>query len=140
MAVRTGEAVWSGDLKVGKGSVQVAGQELPYSFTSRFEDGPGTNPEELIAAAHAGCFSMALANGLSGAGHPPHEIRTTAKVHLEKVDGKFAIPKIELQTTGHVPGIQEQEFVEQAKQAKENCPVSKLLAGATITLEAKLVS
>ncbi len=110
-----------------------------YSFSSRFENGQGTNPEELIAAAHAGCFSMAFSNVLAKAGHTPTRVHTTAKVHLDKVDGGFAITRIDLITEGEVPGIQEQEFLQHAEDAKKNCPVSKLLTGAEITLQAKLV-
>ncbi len=110
-----------------------------YSFTSRFEEGAGTNPEELIAAAHAGCFSMALAHGLTSAGHEPQRIVTTARVRLEKIDGAFAIPWIELDTVGIVPGIDETTFRQQAETAKHGCPVSKALAGPEIRLSAALV-
>ena len=141
MAVRTGEAVWRGDLTSGEGRVKYGRKpvEQPYSFTSRFERGEGTNPEELIAAAHAACFSMALSHALSEAGYPPELVHTTAKVHLEKVKDGFAIPRIELQTTAEVPRIEERDFQQHAEQAKENCPVSRLFAGAKISLEAKLV-
>jgi osmotically inducible protein OsmC len=112
-----------------------------YDFSSRFEDGSGTNPEELIAAAHAGCFSMALAHGLTSAGHPPNRITTTAKVHIEKREGAFVIPLIELETEGDVPGIDELTFGQQAQTAKNGCPVSKALAGPEIRLSsARLVS
>ena len=142
MPVRSANAKWEGDLKSGKGSVKLAGgaYEGPYSFTSRFEDGSGTNPEELIAAAHAGCFSMALSHMLSQAGHPPKRVETTAKVHLEKQGEGFAIPRIDLITEAQVPGIDENGFRQHAENAKANCPVSKVLAGAKITLEAKLVN
>jgi osmotically inducible protein OsmC len=138
MAARTAEAVWKGSLKAGEGRVRFGGFDEPYSFQSRFEDGKGTNPEELIAAAHAGCFSMALSHGLSQAGHEPKEVRTTAKVHLEKTAAGFAIPRIELETVADVPGIDDAAFQKQADDAKKNCPVSKLLTGAEISLKAKL--
>jgi osmotically inducible protein OsmC len=112
--------------------------EGKYSFGSRFEEDPGTNPEELIAAAHAGCFSMALSGALGRAGHTPDQVSTTAKVHLEKVDQGFKITRIHLTTEAKVPGIEEAAFQEQAEGAKQNCPVSKVLAGAEITLDAKL--
>jgi lipoyl-dependent peroxiredoxin len=112
--------------------------EGAYSFVSRFEDGTGTNPEELIAAAHAGCYSMALSNILSQAGHPPTSVDTTAKVHLERGDSGFSITRIDLVTRGDVPGIDEAEFVKHAETAKESCPVSKALAAVDITLDAAL--
>jgi osmotically inducible protein OsmC len=140
MAIRTADAVWQGDLKAGKGNVRFGNGAFDgqYSFTSRFEEGAGTNPEELIAAAHASCFSMALSNGLSQAGHVPDEVKTTAKVHLVKGEAGFGIPKIELVTIAKVPGIDNAAFQEQAEKAKKNCPISKLLAAAEITLDAKL--
>src|SRR5205814_9849384 len=106
---------------------------------SRFEEGTGTNPEELIGAAHAGCFSMALAAGLTKAGHSPTRISTTAQVSLEKVGEGFKITTIELNTESEVPGIDEQTFLEHAETAKKNCPVSQALAGADIKMNAKLV-
>ena len=113
--------------------------EGAYSFQSRFEEGTGTNPEELIAAAHAGCFSMALSHELAQAGHTPDRVHTVAKVHLRKTEGGFHIPKIDLVTEADVPGLDEQTFQRHAKSAKENCPVSKLLQGsAEITLDARL--
>src|SRR5207253_4283330 len=141
MPTRNAEAVWEGDLKGGKGSVKLGSGAFQgaYSFSSRFESGTGTNPEELIAAAHAGCFSMAFAHGLSQAGFPPRRVHTTAKVHLEKAGDGFAIPRIELETDAEVPGIDERAFQQQAETAKQNCPVSKLLAAAEITLKARLV-
>ncbi len=121
-------------MKTGKGGLQGN-----YSFKSRFEEGEGTNPEELIAAAHAGCFSMAFSNGLSGAGFVPTSVDTTARVRLEKTDAGFTITSIALETTGDVPGIDESTFQKLAPDAKANCPVSRLLApGAEITLTAKL--
>ncbi len=142
MPVRSADARWEGSLQAGKGSMRLAGgaYEGPYSFSSRFEDGSGTNPEELIAAAHAGCFSMALSAGLGRAGHEPVSVQTTAKVHLEKGDAGFRIPRIELVTEAEVPGISEDEFQQVATAAKENCPVSQVLAGAEISLDAKLIS
>jgi osmotically inducible protein OsmC len=141
MATRNSEAIWEGDLKSGKGTVKLGSGAFQgqYSFASRFESGTGTNPEELIAAAHAGCFSMALSHGLSQAGFVPRRVHTTAKVHLEKTAAGFAIPRIELITEADVPKIEEAAFQQQAATAKQNCPVSKVLAGAEITLDAKLV-
>jgi osmotically inducible protein OsmC len=142
MAARTGSAVWEGTLREGKGTVKLGSgaYEGPYSFASRFESGTGTNPEELIGAAHAGCFSMALAAGLTKAGFSPTRIATTAKVHLENPGAGFKITTIELETEAEIPGIDEQAFQEQAETAKKNCPVSQALAGTDIKLEAKLVS
>ena len=141
MPVRTSDAVWEGDLKSGKGTMKLGSGAFQgqYSFASRFEQGTGTNPEELIAAAHAGCFSMALSHALAQAGHPPKRVHTTAKVHLEKTEGGFAIPRIDLVTEAQVPGIDAAAFRQQAESAKQNCPVSKLLKGAQINLDAKLV-
>ena len=142
MATRNGSAVWEGTLREGKGTVKLGSGafEGSYSFASRFEEGTGTNPEELIGAAHAGCFSMALAAGLSKASISPKRIATTAKVHLGQVEGGFAITSIELDTTAEVPGVDEKTFLEHAEGAKKNCPVSKALAGTEIKLNAKLVS
>ena len=141
MPTRNARAMWEGDLKSGKGSMKLGSgaYEGQYSFASRFENGTGTNPEELIAAAHAGCFTMAFSNGLSQAGHVPTKVETTAKVHLEKSDAGFGIPRIDLVTEAVVPGLDEAKFQELAEAAKKNCPVSKLLAAAEITLDAKLV-
>jgi lipoyl-dependent peroxiredoxin len=141
MPTRNASAKWEGDLKSGKGSMKLGSgaYEGQYSFASRFENGTGTNPEELIAAAHAGCFTMAFSNGLSQAGHVPTKVETTAKVHLEKTDAGFGIPRIDLVTEAIVPGLDEAMFQELAQTAKKNCPVSKLLAAAEITLDAKLV-
>ncbi len=142
MAVRRAEAVWQGGIRDGQGRVKLGSGafEGPYSFSSRFEDGKGTNPEELIGAAHAGCFSMALAAALGRAGHAPRRIVTTAQVHLEKSGDGFAIPRIDLRTEAEVPGIEPAEFAKIAEDAKRNCPVSKALAGTNITLEAKLAA
>lgn len=141
MAMRTSDAEWRGDLKSGKGSMRLGSGafEGSYSFPSRFESGQGTNPEELIAAAHAGCFSMAFSHGLSQAGHVPTRVHTTARVHLEQTGGAFAITRIELDCEAEVPGIDAAAFKQQADEAKKNCPVSKALAGTEITLNARLV-
>ena len=140
MPARTATARWDGGLREGKGSVRLGSGafEGQYSFGSRFEEGVGTNPEELIGAAHAGCFSMALAAGLERAGHPPTTVQTSARVHLESADGGFRISRIELDCTADVPGIDDAGFQEQAEAAKANCPVSKALAGVDIQLTARL--
>ena len=142
MPVRKASAVWEGPIKEGNGTVKLGSgaYEGKYSFGSRFEESPGTNPEELIGAAHAGCFSMALSGGLTRAGNPPTRISTSAKVHIEKVGEGFSITKIELDTEAQVPGIDDAAFQEAAKKAKEGCPVSRALAGTEITLNARLVS
>ena len=142
MPARRAEAEWRGDLKTGKGNLKVGSGafELPYTFRDRFEDGKGTNPEELIGAAHAGCFSMALSADLTGAGHPPDRIHTTATVTIEKAADGFAITRIDLVTEGKVPGIDAAEFQRRAEGAKKGCPVSKALAGTQITLKASFVS
>ncbi len=141
MPVRKADAVWEGDIKGGNGKVSLGSGafEGRYSFGSRFEEAAGTNPEELIGAAHAGCFSMALSGGLGRGGHTPKRIATTAKVHIEKVGEGFSITRIELDTQAEVPGIDDATFQEFAKKAKEGCPVSRALAGTEITLNAKLV-
>jgi osmotically inducible protein OsmC len=135
-----GSAQWKGDLRTGTGTF-TAGDTISgeYSFRSRFEDGPGANPEQLIAAAHASCFSMALSNSLAEAGTPADSVQTNATVTLRLVDGVPAITKIELVTVGRVPGIDEATFKEQANAAKAGCPVSRALAGVPeITLDASL--
>jgi osmotically inducible protein OsmC len=140
MIKRTGSAAWSGGLKDGKGSVSVQSgvlEDTPYGFNTRFEDGPGTNPEELIAAAHAGCFTMALSAQLGEAGMTATSLKTTATVSLDKVDGGFSIPAVHLDLVATIPGATQQAFEAAARKAKEGCPVSKLL-NATITLEARL--
>lgn len=141
MATSKAEAVWTGNLREGEGRVTLGSGafEGQYSFKSRFENGTGTNPEELIGAAHAGCFSMALAAALTKAGHPPTRIHTTAAVHLEAVEGGFGITSIDLATEAEVPGIDDAAFQQQAAGAKSGCPVSKALTGTTINLTAKLV-
>lgn len=141
MITRKGSAVWEGGSKQGKGRMKTESGacEGIYSFPSRFEQAEGTNPDEFIGAAHAGCFSMALALELEKAGHPPKQIRTTAHVNLEKVEGGFAITSIDLKTEAQIPNIDAKTFQEKAKGAKENCPVSKALKQVPITLEASLV-
>ncbi|WP_372789464.1 OsmC family protein [Paraconexibacter sp.] len=137
-----GTAQWQGDLKGGSGTFK-AGDSIggSYSFTSRFEDGDGANPEQLIGAAHAACFSMALSNLLAEAGHTPESVETTAKVTLKILDDGPAITRIALSTVGRVPGLDEATFVEHAEAAKVGCPVSKALAAVPeITLEASLAS
>ncbi|HVR44804.1 MAG TPA: OsmC family protein [Thermoanaerobaculia bacterium] len=140
MATRKADAVWTGGLKNGKGTMRLGSGafEGKYSFSTRFEEEPGTNPEELIGAAHAGCFSMALSGVLGKAGLEPKEIRTKAKVHLEKVGEGFGITRIELETRASVPGVDEATFHKHAEAAKTNCPVSKALGGVKIDLDAKL--
>ncbi len=141
MATRDGNAEWRGDLKGGSGEVSVASGLCSgtYSFASRFEEGTGTNPEELIAAAHAACFSMALSNMLASDGHNPSSVRTTAKVHLRNVDGAPTIARIDLAVEARVPDIDEAHFREHADEAKAGCPVSRALGGVgEITLDARL--
>ena len=141
MAIRSADAQWSGGLMDGKGTMKLGSGafEGPFSFKTRMEEGAGTNPEELIGAAHAGCFSMQLSAMLEHAGFPPERVHTTAKVHLNPDGPGFSITKIELTTEGSVPGMDEAQFIEQAQAAKVSCPVSKALAGTEITLNAKLV-
>jgi osmotically inducible protein OsmC len=138
MAVRNAEAVWQGTLREGGGTLKLGSgvYEGPYTYASRFEDAPGTNPEELIGAAHAGCYSMFLSAVLSRAGFTPTRIHTTAKVHLEAGP---TITKIELDCEATVPNIDEKTFTESAANAKQNCPVSKALASVDIQLNARLV-
>jgi osmotically inducible protein OsmC len=137
-----GTAEWKGDLPTGSGTF-TAGDTISggYTFKSRFEDGPGSNPEQLIAAAHASCFTMALSNMLAQAGNPPDSVQTEATVMLRMVEGKPTITKIDLVTVGRVPGMDEAAFAEHAAAAKAGCPVSRALAGVPeITLEASLAS
>jgi lipoyl-dependent peroxiredoxin len=137
---RTASAHWSGGLKDGKGTISSASgilKDAPYSFAKRFESEPGTNPEELIAAAHAACFTMALSNQLGTAGMTAQSLDTTATVTLEKTDAGFTITKVNLAVTAHIPGADQAKFDEAAKKAKEGCPVSRLL-NAKITMDAKL--
>jgi lipoyl-dependent peroxiredoxin len=141
MPVRKGSAEWKGSLAEGSGELRTASGVVDASYTAaaRFETDEGTNPEELIGAAHAACFSMALAAGLSRAGHVPDSIRTEARVHLEKGDSGFSVTKIELSTEGRVPGISEEAFREHAEGAKAGCPISRALAAVDIRLEARLL-
>jgi len=137
---RNGSAVWSGGLKDGKGAVSTGSgvlQDAQYGFNTRFEDGPGTNPEELIGAAHAGCFTMALSGQLGQAGMTAQELRTTATVSMEKVEGGFSITAVHLDLVAKIPGASQEAFDKAANTAKENCPVSKLL-NATITMTSRL--
>jgi len=139
---RTASAIWLGDLKRGKGSLTTQSgvlKETPYSFTTRFENGVGTNPEELIAAAHAGCFTMALSAFLGRAGFTPEKLSTQATLSLEQIQGNWTITSIHLDTSARIPGIGRENFEEIAADAKANCPVSRAL-NATITLDAKLVA
>jgi osmotically inducible protein OsmC len=143
MPKRSATAHWEGDLASGNGTMEMGGGAWsgPYSAKSRFEEGDGTNPEELIAAAHAGCFSMAFAHELAQAGHTPESVVTTAEVHLNPADGGFAINRIDLHTTARVPGIDEEEFQSIGAAAKAGCPVSKALAAVPeINLDATLES
>ena len=142
MPTRKASASWKGDLPNGKGTMSVESglfEEAAYSFRSRFKEGTGTNPDELLGAAHAGCFSMALANILAEAGHNPERVDTTARVHLDPKSDP-PITKIELHTEADVPGLDDAEFQKHAKAAKEGCPVSKALASTKIELNAKLAS
>lgn len=141
MATRNGSAEWRGDLKGGGGTVKVGDGvfEGNYSYSSRFEDGEGTNPEELLGAAHAGCFAMALSLVLTEADHPPESINAEARVHLRIVGGLPTIAKIDLDVTGSVPGLEEDAFRSYAEEAKDGCVVSRALAGVPeITLDAHL--
>jgi osmotically inducible protein OsmC len=143
MATRNGSAEWRGDLRNGAGELTVGDGVFQgnYSFASRFEEGEGTNPEELIAAAHAACFSMALANMMAEHGHPAETVRTTAKVHLRQTDAGPTIQRIDLETAGSVPGIDQEHFQAHAEEAKAACPVSRALAGVEeINLDARLES
>ncbi|HVZ49816.1 MAG TPA: OsmC family protein [Gemmatimonadaceae bacterium] len=138
---RKADARWNGDLKSGNGTIKLESGsfEGPYSFTSRFESGKGTNPEELLGAAHAACYSMALSAGLAKAGHAPKSVSTTATVHLTKGDAGFSISGIDLVTRGEVPGLSAAEFQKFAEDTKTGCIVSRALAAVPMTLDAKLV-
>jgi lipoyl-dependent peroxiredoxin len=138
---RTADASWSGTVPDGGGHIALGSGafEGPFTLKARVEEGqPGTNPEELVGAGHAGCFTMSLANLLSEEGHPPTELRTTADVRLEQLDVGFRITRITLRTEGEVPGVDQARFAELAEQAKSTCPVSLALAGTEIALEARL--
>ena len=140
--LRKGSAVWQGGIRDGRGTVSTESgvlSEAQYSFATRFEDGKGTNPEELIAAAHAGCFSMALSKQLGDAGMTAESINTTAGVRLEKSDAGFSITKVHLEVTARIPGADPEAFQTAANNAKAGCPVSRLF-NAEITLDAKLES
>ena len=141
MAIRTADAEWQGNLRQGDGHMKFGGGAFDgrYSFASRFEEGTGTNPEELIAAAHAGCFNMATAFQLSGAGHPPESLHTEATLTMEQDGGGWKIASVHLTMRAKVPGLDEAKFLELAQGAKANCPVSRVLK-ANITLDAKLAS
>lgn len=141
MPIRTASARWQGNLTEGSGTIRTGkgGYEGNYSFKSRFEEGEGTNPEELIGAAHAGCFSMAFSKGLADAGFTPTSVQTTASVHLDKTDAGMTVTRIDLETVGEVPGVDPDTFQKLAEAAKANCPISRLLSpGAEITLNASL--
>jgi osmotically inducible protein OsmC len=142
MTARNGSAEWRGNLESGSGTVTVGDGifEGPYSFGSRFAEAEGTNPEQLIAAAHAACFTMALSSLLSAAGHPPESVHTNARVQLRNIDGAPTLARIDLETEGHVPGVDQQQFQQYADQAKATCPVSRALAGIPdFALTAKLL-
>ena len=142
MPVRNAEAEWKGDLLQGSGHMKLGtgAYDGPFSFKSRMEEGPGTNPEELIGAAHAGCFSMAFSAGAAKAGFTPTRVHTKAKVHFDKVEAGFAITSIELEMEAQIPNIDNAKFQELAEGAKKGCPVSKALAATPITLKATLVN
>ena len=139
---RSASAVWRGGLKDGKGTISTQSgvlKESQYSFSTRFENGIGTNPEELIAAAHAGCFTMALSAQLDSVGSKPDELNTTAVVTMEKTEDGPTVTKIHLTTRAKVPNLEKERFDDLAKKAKEGCPISRLLRAAEITLDAQLV-
>ncbi len=140
MPTRKASARWNGDLKSGNGHMngESGAFDTPFSFSTRFQEEPGTNPEELIGAALAGCFSMAFSAGIGEAGYDPKLVETNADVTLEEVDDDFAITTINLNMTAEIPGLDEDEFQKHAKAAKENCPVSKALKGVDINLNATL--
>jgi osmotically inducible protein OsmC len=142
MPIRKGNAEWRGDLIKGSGNISSesgALKNVSYNFISRFEQGNETNPEELLGAAHAACFSMALSNNLSKAGFKVNSIKTEDNVHIEKLEAGFTITKIEMNTVGNVEGIDEAEFKKQAEEAKKGCPVSRALTGVQFVLNANLV-
>ena len=139
MAVRKAVAVWEGTLKEGNGKFDISIGEHPYNFSSRFEDGSGSNPEEMLGAAHAACFSMALSAALERAGFPVTSVETTANVTLEKTDAGMSISKIHLVTIGKVPNIDEATFMEHANGTKDGCIISRALSAVPMTLDATLV-
>jgi len=142
MPVRNASAVWEGTLKEGKGTMKLGSGafEGAFSYVTRFEEEPGTNPEELVGAAHAGCFSMFLAARITNAGFTPTRIQTTAKIHLGPVDGGPKLHTIELNTEAEVPGLDEETFQQEVETSKKNCPVSRALTGVDVKVTAKLVS
>ncbi|HEX9676279.1 MAG TPA: OsmC family protein [Anaerolineales bacterium] len=142
MKVRKAQAVWQGTLREGQGTVSFGegAFEGPYSWAGRFEEGPGTNPEELLGAAEAACFTMSLSSGLTRAGHPPERIETTANVHFEKLEGGWTVTRIVLETEARVPGVEPQAFQELAENAKTTCPISRALGPVELVLEARLTS
>ncbi|MCK5832891.1 OsmC family protein [bacterium] len=139
--IRSSNAVWKGSLRDGKGEVSLGSGAFKgaYSFKTRFEDSPGTNPEELIAAAHAGCYAMALSAMLGESGFNPDSLEVVARVHLEKGESGFSITKIDIILDARIPGIEEAEFIETAERAKKGCPVSRALAAVPIKLTATLI-
>lgn len=142
MPIRKATAEWEGGLKEGAGRMSIGEGvfEGKYTWASRFEEADGTNPEELIAAAHAGCFSMALSSGLGKAGYTSKRISTTAEVSLDTVEGARTITRVTLKSEAQVPGIDESTFLQVAEEAKKNCPVSRALGGVEITLQARLLA
>jgi lipoyl-dependent peroxiredoxin len=141
MTARNGSADWLGDVKTGSGTITVGDGVFsgPYSYDSRFGERQGTNPEQLIAAAQAGCFTMALASKLASAGHAPEQLRTNARVDLRMHDGSITITRLQIETEGRVKGIDERQFVQYAEDAKATCPVARALSGIPeIVLKAKL--
>ena len=142
MTKRNANAEWQGNVEDGSGTITVGDGVFKgaYSYDSRFGEGEGTNPEQLLAAAHAGCFTMALSNVLSSAGHIPDSLHTDARIQLRNIDGRPSLTRINLDTQGHVPGVDEEQFQSYAEEAKANCPVSRALTGIPeIVLTAKLV-
>ena len=141
MPIRKSEATWEGSLREGKGTMKLGSGAWggPYSFGTRFEEDPGTNPEELAGAAHAGCYSMAFSADLGRAGYTPTRVHTTAEVHFNKTDDGFRVTRIHLNMQATVPGIEEDEFQKIAEASKKGCPISNLFTGAEITLQASLV-
>ncbi len=138
MSTRSAQAIWEGNLREGKGKVKVNSFNEQYTYSSRFEDSKGASPEELIAAAEASCFSMALSEQLAKEGHPPKRVDTTAKVHLDKVGDKYKITTIELEANGNVPGINENDFQRYAETARRSSLITQVMSGANIKLNARL--
>ncbi|MFV1858957.1 MAG: OsmC family peroxiredoxin [Anaerolineales bacterium] len=138
MPVRHASATWHGSIQEGHGHIQFGDYEGSYSVPSRFEEADGTNPEELLGAAHAGCFSMALSSGLSAAGHPPNSVQTSAQVHIDKLKTGWTVTRVHLVTKVEAAGLEAEAFQEFAEKAKSTCPISRALAGVEITMEASL--